>query len=602
MSPHYDPHHGRVHDGGLGDGFAAVCRFLYRFHLGRPILRFAGQRPTDATFFRRGTKPRSEWDRLTFWAYLPEGVRAAIRIWSCEVLPFLAVKWWWTGSWVYATATIAGVAGSMAALGWLGWRQIRHWRHKRRYVRPALGAVNDVLRQQLPESALKVPLNFRDRETKGVVLDLPPDRFIDLPLQNTLTSCLSQRLGLPSPKSTVRGSGHKLTLVLTPAPEPPSTVRFCDLRPHMDACAPGEIVLGIDANEKVFKRSFKKGDPHWGFSVNTQRGKSTMAQNVTAQVLHQDIRNEVTYIDPKVKSCEPLWGTPGLILANNPGDVLGMWRAIENVRKTVEYRRDTQLIDASEFGMHLLVLDELNEFAASSRIEWMLKRKDEQVLAEHPEWENWPKAGPSPVWRDLSVIIRQGAQFGVHVMFFGQRLDEAACGGIGLRSQLGLLGLSGYRPSWWRSLVGTSPVPPPQEGQGRWIYSAAGVEIWVQNVYASSGSTDEERAACWEQEIRDYAQHGRKHVRPVVVPGEVVEEPDPVHVEAERLYTAAEVSSDRGQGIVPMTLTAITTAKSRAKARDGVEWPKTMTAEQWQVRLRKFEVVTGGRESEVSVG
>ncbi len=583
VSRHYDPYHDRTHSGALGGGFWGVCQFLYRWHLGRPIFRFPGQRPTDATFFHRGTKPRSEWDRLTPWSYLPEGIRAAVRIWVFEVLPFLGIAWWWTSSIWYGIATITAVVASLALLGWLGWRYAHNWRFKRRYVRPLRKAVSGELRTRLPDSAVDVPKDFLDKDTNGVVIQLPGGQLIDQATQKALTACVAQRLSMPSPNSTVRGLGNALRLVVTPAYEPPAVVRWCDLLPAIEACAPGEVVLGIDAHNQVFKASFKTGNPHFGFSVNTQRGKSTQGQSIVAQILHQDPRNRASYIDPKMVSCAPLAGTPGLTLANDPFDVPAMWRAVEGVYDDLMFRRRALAEDpTTEFGIHLFVVDELSEFADMSRDEWRnwkTQRPDE-----------WHKGDP-PITRHMKSILRMGGQFGIHVVFYTQRLDVASCFGVaGLRDLLGLRGLAGYKPNQWKMLVGTTPVPPPQEGIGRWIYSVGPTTTWVQNVFASHGSTKEERDACWEQEIRDWAQAGRKHATPIVVPGEVVEESAPVHVEAERLYTAVQVSQDEGQGIVPMSFTAIRQAKYRAKKR-GEEWPDSMSAEQWQDKLRRLEVV-----------
>jgi hypothetical protein len=108
---------------------------------------------------------------------------------------------------------------------------------------------------------------------------------------------------------------------------------------------------------------------------------------------------------------------------------------------------------------------------------------------------------------------------------------------------------------------------------------------------------------CWEREIRDWAQAGRKEVTNV---SEAVDRHDPVSDHAlhvvdipdlrddsgisGRLLTIAQISMDEGEGLVPMKAAAIRQAKKRAKDR-GDEWPRAMTEDEWRKKLRRFEVV-----------
>lgn len=96
-----------------------------RWFLGRPVLMPHEWRPTNATFWRRGTKrfPGYEADRLTFWVYLPEGIRSAIRQ-GCLTLLICS---WWIYQWITShtvTSSLIGlallVAGVRGAHRW--WR------------------------------------------------------------------------------------------------------------------------------------------------------------------------------------------------------------------------------------------------------------------------------------------------------------------------------------------------------------------------------------------------------------------------------------------------------------------------------------------------
>lgn len=576
---------------------SSIFLFLFRFVMGRPILKFADYRPTNATFWHKGTKAHSEWDRLTFWAYLPEGVRALVRL--CAVGVVFSFFWAWLFGTVWAEAvTLVGTLGpALVGINFIGDRIMHHGiRHRNRFVVPLHQAINKVLSDHIEHNAripiknVLVPLDFRMRNSGGVVIKLEPNRYYSSAVQQAIASCVAQKLSFPNPRVSFDSSKRVPRMVFKVAIQPPKLVRFAELIPVIEACGRGEVVLGKDEHEQIFKHSLKKGDPHCGFSVNTQLGKSTHAQNFVAQILHQDLRNAATYIDPKQVSCIPLRGTPGLTLVDDPADIEGMWDAITDVRNILNARRAELATDpTAEWGIHLLVIDELNMFAEMTKRHWMdIKTSNDPHTA--------------PIWGTLAEVIWQGARFDIHVVFYGQLLNERACGGIGLRSQLGLVGMAGFSPNWWKTLVGTTPPPKPK-GQGRWVYAVAGEPVLVQNVFASEGHTKEDMQECWEREIRDWAQAGRKEVTNV---SEAVDRHDPVSDHAlhvvdipdlrddsgisGRLLTIAQISMDEGEGLVPMKAAAIRQAKKRAKDR-GDEWPRAMTEDEWRKKLRRFEVV-----------
>jgi len=557
-----------------------ILRWIFRWFAGRPVLAGADWRPTDATFFRRGYRryPGHEADRLTFWAWLPEWQRSAIRQWC-----LLVAIGWVLSPFGFTAWHLFAQVGTMVtgvAVVWLVVRGGLNIRHKRKYVRPLHGAVNEVLHRELPESAISVPSDFQRKGTRGVVLTLPGAAFYNAQQLNTLKSCVSQKLALPNPVMTTQGTGMWPTITFTPALEPPSQVRWCELLPAIAACRPGEVVLGIDSLEQVYRWSFKDGNPHGGFSVNTQRGKSTQAQSIVAQILHQDPRNQVTFIDPKGTSCKQLRGTPGLNLVDQPGETLAMWDAVERVYNDLMRRRTSRVADPTvEYGIHLLVLDEMSQFSDESQDLWKSWK--------HEQPELW-QPGDSPVAKHLKAIFRMGGEFGIHVIVYTQRLDVRATFGIpGIRDLMGLRGLGGYRANQWKMLIQTTPVPRAQKGRGRWIYSTGEAETWVQNVYSSDGTKE-----TWEREIRAWAQENRKGYAsyeapasaPTDVPGEVT------RVKTERLFNMAQVSVDDGQGIVPLKANAIRQAKKRASDR-GDQWPDMATEDEWKRLLRVQEPV-----------
>lgn len=273
--------------------------------------------------------------------------------------------------------------------------------------------------------------------------------------------------------------------ILREAPTFPGKVHFEDLREEIDACKPGEIVIGLTARREVYKGSFLTDDPHWGFAVGSRRGKSTFLSWCAAQILHQDPEAGVTGIDVKRESFKALFGVPGLTLANNPRDILEMWDRVREFREEMDRRCDARGEDPTlEFPFRVLMIDEVSQFSAQSKSLWRkIKKQGEQAYP--------------PVWDDVAAVFWQGAAFHCHVLLCGQRLDDTTTGGIGLNTSLGLRGLAGFWPRDWMRLVGTTPIPLSRRERGRWIYANGESETWVQNLYGT------------DDEIRDWAMAGR---------------------------------------------------------------------------------------------
>lgn len=274
--------------------------------------------------------------------------------------------------------------------------------------------------------------------------------------------------------------------ILTPSPTFPTIVHWESLKEEMEACKPGEIVIGLTARRNVFKGSFLTDDPHWGFSVGSRRGKSTFLCWTCAQILHQDPKATATGIDVKRESFTPLLGVPGFTLSNDPKNIPHMWETIKAFREEMDRRCDARAEDPTlEFPFSLLCIDEVNQFSAQSAHLW--RRIKEKSDPAYP-----------PVWDDIAAVFWQGAAFRCHVIVCGQRLDDRTTGGIGLNTSLGLRGLAGFRPRDWDRLVGTYPVPRSRKERGRWIYSDGDDETWVQNMWGSV------------PDIRDWALLGRR--------------------------------------------------------------------------------------------
>lgn len=429
---------------------------------------------------------------------------------------------WRTSGTLISLATITGLivnlqatvlALSIATIGLLAWtfrrthRAVRGRKTKRGILNPMAPALAPILGTSDMEASKMLTLKPGYQTAKdgaiGHISPLPV-AFQANPMQRASVEHLIKSRLPVDVDFEWKTKQMPQSVTLLAAPTCPPMVLFTDMLEEMKNCKPGEIVFGADRRENPFIGSFLLDDPHWGFSVGSGRGKSTQLQGDAAQILHQDPLATVTGIDPKMASLTPLMGIPGVVIANDPRNIGdwdsetqhmsgGMWGAIGDVETEMMQRLDTLSADpTATFPIKLLIIDEINTFAAMTGARWRRLR-----IA---------KAGDPPVpppWMSLASIHWMGRQVSVHCISVGQRLDDKATGGIGLRSSMGLVGIAGYRAREWDLLIGTRPMPRSQKPKGRWLYDDSSKQTWVQNMCAARSPSEAGII------IRDYASAGR---------------------------------------------------------------------------------------------
>jgi FtsK/SpoIIIE family len=232
--------------------------------------------------------------------------------------------------------------------------------------------------------------------------------------------------------------------------------------------APGEYLIGPSA-AGPFRASFRR-HPHHAYSLASGRGKSTLLQHVTAQLLAQHPDNKAVCVDIKGVSLAPVRDMPGLELVDDPSDVGAMAAALQRAHDEM-MRRYQQLRanPGAEFSLLLVLLEEVNAFA-------------EAVAA----W--WRKLGHKdapPLWAEVvAYLLQQGRQVSVHMIGVFQDFLDNQFGGISLRPLFELIGMSGWKSQQWDRIIGTKPVPRPQPGPGRILMCDGDTHTWVQALYA----------------------------------------------------------------------------------------------------------------------
>jgi len=468
---------------------AIACRFVAGHHLD-------GRRRSDATFWTDGTSGEPSWwgnGRESRWALKAGRKRAA---WRLSAIAVLIGLWRWRSVTEWSLALIMGPAVGVMTWRWL--RAVRTMRHRRTLEQPMAEALAPFLgiTPRAAEAALDVRPGY-DATTGGqhVATLVLPDHWAAVPDQKTrVEQVIDARLGVEV-KYAWRTAGYPMVLNVTRAPQPPVMVPFADVFADIEACPTDRVLLGADSGGQLVYGDLALEDPHWAVNAGSRRGKTTLLLLMAAQVGRQRQRVELpgdapecargrtTGIDPKRVGLAALAGLPGVELHSDPRDIEGMWAGIAAFRAHLEARVDEYAADPTvTFERSLLVMDELNQFAAMSAAHWReVKDKSDPALP--------------PVWSDIAAVGWMGAQFRCNIVAVGQRLDQAAMGG--LRDSFGVRLLAGYTPQQYAFLVGLPPYPRPQRPRGRFLLFEGGELTWLQLVYGSP------------EELRDYAMAGR---------------------------------------------------------------------------------------------
>src|ERR1039457_2762340 len=471
-----------------------IHRLTWRWFSGNP---WHGKPITNSTWTRRATKVHNDSGTALKWHHLPRMHRAGIRTSGTILIIAIVI-----GMLKDRGLTIRGLMSTgsllLIIITIMLVRSLRKWHTDKVVATPLAMALSPQL--GIPEKETQKALTIASNALtikRGEIgrIVLPPQFAANPKQRDGIEHLVDSRMPVDVDFKwfTTRNPQY---LSLLAAPKPPTMVGFTSLIEAMEACKPGQIVLGIDRKGEIFYGSFNTDDPHWGFSVGTGRGKSTMLQATAAQILHNDSKAKLFGIDPKLTSLDPLIGIPGVIIACNPLNIAEMWSTIAMVKAEMMTRLEIQKKDPTvEFPMNLLLIDEINTFNAMSRVYWA------GIEVGQPygvgDLVKPPKTNVPPVWTDIAYSLWMGRVTNTHLITVGQRLDDRSTGGIGLRDSLGLRGLAGFRKNQWDMLVGTTPVPKSKKPKGRWIYSDGESETWVQNVFGDAST------------IRDYAMANR---------------------------------------------------------------------------------------------
>ncbi|WP_199564824.1 pRL2-11 [Streptomyces sp. AC1-42W] len=513
-----------------------------RFLAGRPM---DGERKTDATFWRSGTRVlqkvegrvsrssyRAGWKRLTFrisslaavgaggyqagWVHQDATVATAQQIWADPAPALAALEQ--TG--IAAASTAAVSTAAYFALTRKRRELMREW------VLPLHEALALPLRlpeQTDPRRYLHIPRNFSEDDAVIRVdvpgrLDFSKDLVVDI---------IATKLALEGVTFSWHLAGRETYVTVKKTRKPPAKAAFKEpkVREIVAAAKESAPVIGIGSAGRIVTVDLDAESPHILVNASTGGGKSVTLRCIACQMLHHG--SLVFVLDTKRISHPWANGLPGVTYCRDIADIHDQLIALG-----IEGRRRTRVADdlgidadPKDIGPRLLIL--LEEVNATMK-----------QLARY--WEKTRESGDpkvSPAVDALNEILYMGRQLRMHVLLVAQSATARALGGPEVREQFSTRILARYSVNAWRMLAPeVHPAPKSTKHHGRAQVVSGGSARETQILFFT------------EAEAREWATTGKP------APPAVGAQPGPVRLQkppADSLTDAwstpaPELPADRG--------------------------------------------------------
>ncbi|MFI6158313.1 hypothetical protein ACIBCA_37135, partial [Kitasatospora sp. NPDC051170] len=279
-----------------------------------------------------------------------------------------------------------------------------------------------------------------------------------------------------------------------PAPPKPACPAFLDffdprVQEAIFACAPGEVVLGMDAFGEIVTKRLEGDSAHWALSIGSGGGKSNLIQFIILQLAWQGWTIVAT--DPKRNSVACFSGLPGFYLYNDPMAVGDMRRVVSWFRKVAEARQYVQLRNASiSLPGVVLIMEEANETADLSK-EWWRRNK--------------PNGAPAgdPFWAEVASCLRTARSVNGHVIGVFQDLRDDKTGNQGMSVLFPEIIMGKIKEKQWDRIIGgRMPDITANDQAGRILVNRDGERIWLQVPSCNPPEASPARYMEWAQEAR----------------------------------------------------------------------------------------------------
>lgn len=442
------------------------------------LRRLDGKRKTDATFWaqssdRASGKSRGRHHRAGLHNL---AITVSVLAVASSALYGLLTARTLTLACLLAAALAAAVLGALAAI-----RAARRWHRNRAVIAPLAVAAEAIIDPggslgTRRGSMIEMGPDWLTRKTGPLGVMTLPDRFHANEGERTaLENLISARLPVPV-RFTWQTRKMPQQVRIIAAPPLPKMVLFRDHLEAIEALEPGVFAVGLDANGDLYTESHNGDTPWTARSMGSGTGKSAGFAVKAAQIAHKDPAARIVCVDTKQVSFAPLRGIQNIEIYDDPFDMASMYQVFYRLAGEMRDRygrlkADPAAIDDME-DIWLLV-DEGNDLAVQLQAYW---QRDLRESAKDPK--------TPPVWLEaIGPLVWQGRQVKIRGTFALQNFMEKYVGGINLRPAFPVIGMAGYKPSQWRTIVGTTPVPALQTGPGRICMVRGSGERWVQSLY-----------------------------------------------------------------------------------------------------------------------
>lgn len=452
-------------------------RWVIRFLLGEPL---GGKHHTDATFFQHPTKVLHPRGRVSWWHWRPGWHRGFARVTAVLLVAGILAGLFLEPAAVEnsAAAVLAVAVGLVtwwfgrAVLRWkrattwdrdhpwksLGSALALPWMHHLWFRKPLRAALTSEL--SVPPSKVKVAL---DRST--VKIGLPPDFTGTDTERAAVERSVTTKLAIEAPEATYKLHGRKPYVVFVQADPPPGFVSWDDVAAIIRNLGPDDLLTGIGKRGKPVSVSLKLDSPHFGISMGTGGGKSTLAAFWLVQELMRG--SIVLILDAKrfshpwaFKDMDAEYGLlPNVAYCRTVTDLHNamIWLGVELDRRNAVAERtiDARGTVHGDVGPRIwIVAEELNLAVPMLKQHWAQIRDKED-----------PKR--SPALAGIGAVSFAGRAVRMHEVVIGQQLKAEVLGGGDVRENIGVRCMARYTANSWKMQAGDIPMPPSPSVPGR---------------------------------------------------------------------------------------------------------------------------------------
>lgn len=427
---------------------------------------------TNATFWRRATMQARPRDLKPWaWHWMPGYQRFLIKSGLFLTVTVGFWGWYWEhNATVYTILALTLLA--VAVGGWQGYRSFRLRKHTREYVNP----LHHTLGHQLgyyparAEEWMTIPTDFKDEDTQGARINLPPGVPVPEEVQKAVSSIVGYKLELTHLSANWHLSGPEPHVIFRPEPQAPRSVSFQDVQELIRNTSGTAPLIGLTKRNQPVYLDLEDDSPHVLVSAGSGGGKSVLAKAVIAQALRHGDR--VVICDRKRISHKWAKDLSGVEYHR---DIPDIHRALIELSSEGDRRnRLTDHQDALDVGSRIwLIFEEMNATTGKLRQYWEGIREKDDVKS-------------SPAVTALGDLVNMGRQVSMHVMAIGQRIETRTLGGGDIRESFGIRLLARYTVQTWKMLCAdVMPMPRKSKTRGRWQTVVAGEALDTQVVFMS---------------------------------------------------------------------------------------------------------------------